>query len=202
MNWECPPHGFAGAHGRTCRAGAARRFLDALLLLAALILTPPVRATRQVPLAPEQLASAAECIVTGVVRSIEVHRDAAGRILTRMVVTVDERWKPATTGAQVEIELGGGTLGERRVAATDFAWPGVGDAAVWFLLRNPAGHWSVVALDQGCYRIDPLPGGSRVVWNSQSARVGPGLPGPVKERLRLTLDELRRRVLSAVKEEA
>lgn len=193
-----------GGPGRSACPRAWHTRLIGLLALGMLAWSMPARATRQVVLAPEQLAQLAHCVVLGTVRSLETTRDPAGRIYTRLHIAVEERWKGPRHGSFLDVEMGGGILGETRVAATSFEWPGIGERAVWFLVRHGADRWSVVGLDQGCFRVARETSQDPAVWNSQSGRPPAGLPPPLAQRSQgsWTLRELKRRVIEAAGEGA
>jgi hypothetical protein len=151
-------------------------------------------AARLIPLAPEQLERLSERIVLGGVEAIEVGRDSSGRVHTRLSLRVHEVWKgPAV--AQCDVVLGGGTLGEVHLAASEFSWPVVGERAAWFLIRNASGEWVLAALDQGCFRVGQNPGGTWLAWNRFHGRSMDAPPhAGASLRTTLSLDELRRRV--------
>lgn len=111
-------------------------------------------ATRWVPLTPEQLAERAERIVHAKVEALNVQRDAAGAIFTRVDLAVLEMWKGAESSARCEIVVGGGVLGEVQEsseAAPQFA---PGEEVVVFLVRNNRGEWLTLGMAQGQFFVE------------------------------------------------
>jgi len=155
------------------------------------------------PIPIEQLAQRAELIVQGTVLSKSCQRDLAGRIYTRVQLTVEEVWKGAVAGSPFEIVHGGGILGDRQSVVSGQVDYAIGEEVVAFLVRNTRGEALTLGLMQGKFHVwkdaqtgvknavSPFHGvadttASKAVLGMRSAGSSPG---------RLSVAELKRRVL-------
>jgi hypothetical protein len=168
--------------------------------LGALVLgCPRLLATLVVPLSIEQLADQAQLVVRGKVQQSTVDRDDAGRIYTRIELEVIEVWKGTFAGSKIEIEHGGGRLGNRTVYVSGQVSYPLGQEVVAFLVFNPRGRAVTLGLAQGKFEVwtDPLSGRklARNFLHGQALRSQDGIESVGATAAgELLLEELKRRV--------
>lgn len=119
-------------------------------------------ANRFVPLTIEELCHEAEAVVHGKVVAMETLRDEAGRIYSRVDLTVSGVWKGAVSGETCRVVHGGGNLGETAVRAAGQVSFEIGDEVVVYLVRGTAaGEWVTVGLSQGRFQVVTEAGSGR-----------------------------------------
>ena len=99
----------------------------------------------------EQLVTAADVVVHGVVASTTCERDAAGRILTRVTLRATDVWKGATSN--IPIVHAGGVLGEEAVFAHGQERYAAGEEIVAFLKLNERGEGVTIGMSQGKFNV-------------------------------------------------
>ncbi len=184
------------------------RRVSSLIFLLVLISAGVASATTVAKLTLEQLIEASDRIVVGEVESTEAFvRD--GRVLTRIVVDVEDVWKGESTDEVEIIHLGGRT---EKLATRVHGMPhfSVGERALLFL-EQPKGHehFVVTGLSQGKYAIDgdgedakirpQLDAGSLVVRNPQGGQLRLADDGEAPTQSRLV--EFKRRIVDIVQAE-
>ncbi len=186
-----------------CADGGLREAVGAMrslvLCLAVSCAALAAHGTRMRPLTVEELALQADAVVHGRVRKIETRRDPERRIHTRVELDVFDVWKGSGTGEPWTVVVGGGVLGEERVAAEGQATFSPGEEVVLYLVRNPAGEWVVVGMAQGKFRVLGEAGDRRVThifWGAPEEGPRAGRTAAPWRRP-LTLVELRRRTREA-----
>jgi hypothetical protein len=168
--------------------------LSVLLLLA----VPKInRAGHLVPLTIEQLAQQSELVLEGTVLSKSCQRDPAGRIYTKVELSVADVWKGAVPARPFTIVHGGGVLGDNRVTVSDQVDFQPGEEVVVFLVINQRGEGVSLGMAQGKFHV----------WINQTTKLkyarnsfhggteagGSSTQQSVAEP-RLTLADLKRRV--------
>lgn len=188
------------------RLGACRGLLRIGLSMPLLLLgvVGEVRATRMVPLTPEQLAIQAEVVTHAKVEAMETALDASGRIHTRVELRIMEVWKGRLASPTCPVVMGGGILGDRSVSVAGQASYVVGEEVVAFLVRNPAGEWVTLGLSQGRFGVRVEPGSGRrwvsnPFWGGEPGAASAGAREAVRFPMRapLGLEELKRRTREA-----
>lgn len=163
-------------------------------------------ATSFQPLTLEQLSGRADRVAHGRVGALETRRDGAGHVFTRVTLESCEVWSGpgATADGCVELDLGGGVLGDERHETVGQAGFGIGDEVVVFLARNPAGDWTLLGLDQGRFEVlrprelaTEGPWVRNRFWGGRPGRIQEGAEVRMPNRIPLTLAELKRRVREA-----
>lgn len=150
------------------------------------------RATRFAVMNVEQLAAAAELVVWGRVKTVEALADGRGGIFTRTALDPLETWKGSRPNGPLEVVAAGGVLGDRSVAVLGQPEYAIGDEAVLFLVRNPAGEWVTVGLAQGYFAVRrDRPGGA--AWVQGLVAAASVSPDRAAGGRRLTLTELKAR---------
>lgn len=145
------------------------------------------------PVSVEDLAGRAERVVHARVEAVEMTRDDADRLVTRVELRVESVWK-GDAAATVTVVQAGGTVGTRRVVVTGEARYVPGEEVVVFLVANPRGEWLTLELAQGKFSVTrPTPD---KVWVANPFHGGDPAPGGFRpaSRLPMTLDTLRARV--------
>lgn len=125
------------------------RWGGALLFL---LVTGALWGVQMVPMSLDELAARADLVVYGKVVSKMCLRDEAGRICSKVELRVFETWKGAPSGRFV-ITLGGGTLGDRRVAVPGQADYLPGEEVVVFLRLNARGEGITLGVGQGKFEV-------------------------------------------------
>ena len=124
-----------------------------LLILALCFVSAELSANLMRPLPIEELSRKADLVVLGTVQNKSSHRDAEGRIYTRIELQVSEAWKGVVSGTTLTIYQGGGTVGNERVEVSGEAEYGIGEEVVAFLVLNPRGQPITLALAQGKFHV-------------------------------------------------
>jgi len=106
-----------------------------------------------IPLPVEELAARAQLVVRGTVLTKSVQRDEAGRIYTRVELSVAEVWKGSLATNRFTVVHGGGVLGEQRARVSGQVEFQVGEEAIAFLVLNPHGEGVCLGLAQGKFEI-------------------------------------------------
>jgi hypothetical protein len=106
-----------------------------------------------IPMSVEELTARADLVLHATVLSQSAQYDPAGRLHTRVEVTVLEVWKGQRANDRFTIVLAGGTLGEHRVAVPGQADYRVGEEVVAFLRLNQRGEGVTVGLAQGKFEV-------------------------------------------------
>lgn len=175
-----------------------------IVVLGLTMLALPAAQMRPLPLA--ELARSADLVVHAVVQSKTCQRDAAGRIFTKVELSVSEVWKGTTTNATLTVFHGGGTVGDEHTEVSGQVKYIVGEEVVAFLVFNPRGEPVTLGLAQGEFRIardattgeklarNIFHGGEATPSNTISLASGSASPAPA---LRLTLSELQQAVKDA-----
>ena len=168
------------------------------------MLALPAAQMRPLPLA--ELSRSANLVVHGVVQSKICQRDDAGRIFTKVELSVSEVWKGATTNATITIFHGGGTFGNEHTEVSGQVKYIVGDEVVAFLVFNPRGEPVTLGLAQGEFRVlrdaitgekfarNVFHGGETTTTRTTTLAVSSASPTPAA---RLRLSELQQTVKDA-----
>jgi hypothetical protein len=101
----------------------------------------------------DELSIKSEVIIKGKVDSLTTYRDDEGRILTRVLVEVQEVWKGPLTTNRFTILLAGGILGDEKTVVTGQAEYHPGENIVAFLVLNKTGQGVTLGLVQGKFNI-------------------------------------------------
>src|SRR5690242_3530988 len=128
------------------------RLSKTALCLLILSLTVALRATHFAPLSVEELSSASDVIVQGIVQSKTCARDDAGRLFTKIELAVSETWK-GTASARFAIIQSGGILGEEGAMIPGQADYEIGEEVVAFLVLNPRGQSITLGLAHGKFHV-------------------------------------------------
>mgnify|MGYP006268513889 CR=1 FL=1 len=162
--------------------------------LASLLLAGAAAAAVARPATVEQLSREADAVVQGRVVGMESRWAPDGRhIVTRVTVRVS-RVLRGSAGAEVALEVPGGSVGgygQRVDAAPSFQ---AGEEAVVFLRRIPGGRSLVHGMAQGKFRVE---GGEARPDLEGWAFVPEALPAGERRAERMPLPELERRVRAA-----
>ena len=173
------------------------------LLLALCLIPAELSAILMRPLPIAELSQKADLVVLGTVQSKSSHRDAEGRIYTKIELQVSETWKGTRSDASLTIYQGGGTVGNERVEVSGEAEYGIGEEVVAFLVLNPRGQPITLALAQGKFHVWKDKQTSEKFAHNvfhgspESARAAAKLaPGATaqKERERLKLNDLGQKI--------
>jgi hypothetical protein len=118
-----------------------------------------------VPAAFREVVTEAGLIVRGQVTDVRPV-DLPGRGIESVVTVAVESTAKGVPERFISFRVPGGEIGRTRfvmVGAPRFA---VGDRAVWFLKRDPAGSWRPIGLSMGVYRVQAEAGTGRAVVRS------------------------------------
>lgn len=159
---------------------------------------PQLGAAQMRPVSIEDLARRAERVVHARVEAVEMTRDDADRIVTRVELRVESAWKGEAAGALTLVQAGG-TVGTRRVVVTGEARYVPGEEVVVFLVANPRGEWLTLELAQGKFSVTrPTPDAA---WVANPFHGGDPAPGGYRPatKLPMSLESLRTRVLEGAR---
>lgn len=124
------------------------------LSLAILALSSSALASVVVGLDLPTLVSRSEHVVAAEVQACSARYDVDGRIVTDVLVRVDEVGKgPSRRGEVLQLLLLGGTVGELTMRVEGGAVLREGERAMLFLERHPTGHLIPAGFSQGVMRI-------------------------------------------------
>lgn len=179
-----------------------RRSAAALLALLISLFSSGALASVVVGLDLPALVGRSEHAVAARVMATSARYDAEGRIVTDVLVRVDEVGKgPARPGEELQLLLLGGTLGDLTMRVEGGAVLQRGERAMLFLERHPSGHLIPVGLSQGVMRIRETngrtmvsPGGHALslVRRDAHGRMVPAAPAlAADEELGSLLDRVR-----------
>jgi len=124
-----------------------------LLVLALSLVSAELKAVLMKSLPIEELSQRADLIVLGTVQNKSSHRDAEGRIYTKINLQVSESWKGTVSDNPLTIYQGGGTVGNERVEVSGEAEYEIGEEVVAFLVLNPRRQPITLALAQGKFHV-------------------------------------------------
>lgn len=156
------------------------------------------------PVAVEDLSVRARRIVHGNVTSLETRHEPGVGPRTTVEFEVREVWKgPATN--RFTLALAGGVLGNRRVLLVGQPEFRVGDEAVVFTVDNDRGEGVLLELGQGRFSVRRDATGAGWVSNGVFGESdGVGTPASssyrLPNRVPLSLEELKRRILASIRD--
>ena len=182
---------------------STRRFIPAVVLF---FVSAQLWAVLMRPLPIEELSQKADLVVHGIVQQKTSHRDAEGRIYTKIELQLSEVWKGAVSGDSLVIYQGGGTVGNERAEVSGEAEYGVGEEVVAFLVLNARRQPITLALAQGKFHVwRDKQSGEKLAHNvfhgmresgGNAARPAPGAAAQKKAE-RLKLSDLKQKVQEA-----
>jgi len=150
------------------------------------------------PLSIEQLSGRAAMFLHGKVVGKSVHRDAEGRIYTKVDLEVNEAWKGPSRGKHFTLVHAGGVLGEEWSMASGQEEYNVGEEVVAFVVLNRRGEGVTVGLSQGKFHVsaDAVSGEKRVhnLFHGHAADSAGEKHSDGVKRSAFPLVELKRRV--------
>jgi hypothetical protein len=124
---------------------------NTLILL--FLLAIRAHAVQMEPLSIDDLTARSEVVIIGSVETLTTLRDDEGRIVTRVLVKVEEVWKGPVTTNHFTILLAGGVLGDEKTVVTGQAEYHPGEEIVAFLALNKMGQGVTLGLIQGKFNI-------------------------------------------------
>jgi len=184
---------FKGPPKARCRRG---------LILASALASCAAWGLQWRPLAVEELTEHADVVVQARVTDRQCQRDEAGRIFTRVQLTVIEVWKGNLAGTDLAVVHSGGTwAGETAALEGQVEYP-PGQEVVAFLARNPKGMYVTVGLAQGKFQVIRTEKASQPLVRNPFHGLGvePDLLSQVRAGPEaLALSELKRRVQTVIR---
>jgi len=148
------------------RRPTMQRSIISAIVAGLLVLAIHLGATQYLPLSIAELTDHADLVIQGTVASKTCLRDEAGRIYTRVELTVMEIWKGSLTTNRCIIALASGILGDEGVAASGEATYEVGEEVVAFLVLNHRSEGVTIGLIQGKFAVTVEPGtGAKLARN-------------------------------------
>lgn len=134
-----------------------RRPIIPAIIAGLLALALHLGATQYVPLSIAELTDRADLVIQGTVASKTCLRDEAGRIYTKVEMTVTGVWKGSLATNRFIIALASGILGDQGVAVSGEAAYDVGEEVVAFLVLNHRGEGVTIGLIQGKFEVTVEP---------------------------------------------
>ena len=172
--------------------------LRSFVILVGLALITPAQATTLLRLDVDQLARAADAVITGTVTQTRSERDQATGLIVTLVSLTIERVLAGEAPPNVEVVTLGGRLGEIRQVVSGAAALEEGEEVALFLERLPNGRSRVVGMFEGQFRLEHGENGAEVyrsggipLYDAASQQYVPPTD------LRLRLHELEQQVKAA-----
>jgi len=131
--------------------------LTAVIVLAACLFAPTLRATTYIVPTDQQMIGSAQAIVSGTVIDRYCRRASDGSIETVTEVKIDERLKGASDESTLKIVQWGGHLDDQWMVQSDAPEFTRGERVLLFVHRNAAGEWTTWSIGLGAFRfhLDP-----------------------------------------------
>ncbi|MDB6052949.1 MAG: hypothetical protein JWN25_472 [Verrucomicrobiales bacterium] len=127
------------------------RFFNSLILM--VLLAIRAHAVQMEPLSIDELTAKSDAILKGRVESLTTFKDDQGRILTKVILNVQEVWKGPVSTNHFTIVLAGGILGDEKTVVSGQVQYLPGEDIIAFLVLNQRGEGVTLGLVQGKFNV-------------------------------------------------